>query len=150
MAKVEAGLLVLEVAAQGCPWLAAVGVEVVVSKENPGGSGCVCPGCRSIWFLEGFGFGYRCWGGVAESEQTRAERSSLWLKLGGRQRLPQTKLLNYLQKTERQEILTTVSGEKLRTRAALCSFHRKTPKDPHRLFIFVIFRPELEANQLEN
>lgn len=113
----EAGLLVLEVAAQGCPSLAGVGVVEVVSKENPGGSGCVCPGCRSIWFLEGFGSGYRCWGGVAASEQTRAEGSALRLKLGGRRRLTQTMMLNYLQKTERQEKM--VSGEKLHPGAAV-------------------------------
>lgn len=97
----EAGLLVPEVGAQGCPYM--VGVEEVVSgaKENPGGSGSVRLGCRSIWFLEGFGFGYRCWVGVADSEQAHAERSSLRLKLGGRQMLPQTVLLNYLQQMER-------------------------------------------------
>lgn len=90
MAEVEAGLLVLEVGAQGCPSLAGVGVEEVVSgaKENPGGSGSAC---RSVWFLEGFGFGHRCWGGVAESEQTHAERSSLRLELGRRRMLPQTR-----------------------------------------------------------
>lgn len=94
----------LEVGAQGCPELAEVGLEEVGSgaKENPVGSGCVCPGRRSIWFLEGFGFGNWCWVGVAESEQTHTERSPLRLKLGGRRMLPQTMLLNYLKKKDKK------------------------------------------------
>lgn len=104
MAKVEAGLPALEAGAQGCPELAGVGAEEVASgaKENPAGSGCVCPGCCSIWFLEGFGFCHRCWACVAEFEQTHTERSSLRVKLGGRRMSPQTTLLSYLQQKDKK------------------------------------------------
>lgn len=118
----EAGLLVLAVGARECTCLVEMGVDKVVSgaKENPVGSGCVCPGCRSIWFLVGFGSGYRCWADVAESEQAPAERSSLRWELGGRRLLPQTLLLNYLQQTERRDMLNIPkSREKLHLRTAV-------------------------------
>lgn len=75
------------------------GVEEVVSEamENPEVPDCVCLGCRSIWSLEGFGFGSRCWVAAAGSWLAPADRSSLWSRLGGRWLLPQTMLLNYLQ-----------------------------------------------------
>lgn len=80
------------------PQLVGAGVEEVASEamENPEVPGCVCLGCRSIWSLEGFGFGSRC---REASWLAPADRSSLWSRLGGRRLLPQTMLLNYLQQT---------------------------------------------------
>lgn len=101
MAEVEAGLVVKVVAGKGRPQ--TVGAEEAM--RNPEAPGCICPECRCISSLEGFGFGNRWWGAEAESELALAEWSSVRLRLGGRRLSPQTMSSSYLQQTERQKKL---------------------------------------------
>lgn len=127
MAEVEAGLVVKVVAGKGRPQM--VGAEVEETMGNPEAPGCVCLECISS--LEGFGFGNRWWGAVAESEQALAERSSVRLRSGVRRLLPQTMSSNYLQQTERQKTIkdALLSCEKLHvlTAPALAAAHPPPP-----------------------